>query len=91
MKKIKKAFRRFCRSIRNIQHLFAKLIVAWCVGWGTACSIYAMRILSRTGQDAASLLAVILSFLGGELLFMCLRTVLKEHKHGKDEEEHEDL
>ena len=90
MTKLRRALRRMGKAIRDIPHKFAKLTVAWCVGWGTACSIYAMRILSRTGQDAASLLAVILSFLGGELLFMCLRTVLKEHRR-KDEEEHEDL
>ena len=32
-------------------HLFAKGMVLWCVACGTAASAYAMRILSRTGQD----------------------------------------
>lgn len=45
---------------------------------------YALRILSRTGNDAAGLLAVILGFFGGELLFLCLRTVLKERTTRKD-------
>ena len=90
MKKLRKALRRLCRSIGNIPHKFAKLTVAWCVICGSACCFYAMRILSRTGQDAAGLLGVILSFFGGELLFMCLRTVRKERRHGKDEK-HEDL
>lgn len=47
---------------------------------GTAVSAYAMRILSRTGQDPAALLGVILAFFGGELLLMCLKTVLGKKK-----------
>ena len=69
-------------KLRGIPHLFAKGMVLWCVVCGTAASVYAMRILSHTGHDPAALLGVILAFFGGELLLMCLKTVLKD---GKDE------
>ena len=68
----------------RIRHLFAKGMVLWCVACGTAASAYAMRILSRTGQDPAALLGVILAFFGGELLLMCLKTVLNEKKKPPD-------
>mgnify|MGYP007110290314 CR=1 FL=1 len=69
-------------KLRGIPHLFAKGMVLWCVVCGTAASVYAMRILSHTGHDPAALLGVIQEFFGGELLLMCLKTVLKD---GKDE------
>lgn len=68
--------RRLLDKLRAINHLFAKGMVLWCVICGTAASAYAMRILSRTGHDPAALLGVILAFFGGELLMMCLKTVL---------------
>ena len=71
-------------KLRAVPHLFAKCMVLWCVVCGTAASAYAMRILSRTGRDPAALLGVILAFFGGELLLMCLKTVLSEKK-GKDD------
>ena len=69
-------------QLKTAPHLFAKGMVLWCVVCDTAASVYAMRILSRTGHDPAALLGVILAFFGGELLLMCLKTVLKD---GKDE------
>ena len=69
-------------QLKTAPHLFAKGMVLWCVVCGTAASVYAMRILSRTGHDPAALLGVILAFFGGELLLMCLKTVLKD---GKDD------
>ncbi len=63
-------------KIRGIPHLFGKIIVFWCVGAGTVASAWALRILSRTGHDSAALLGVILAFFGGELLVLCLKTVL---------------
>ena len=65
---------------RAVPHLFAKCMVLWCVLCGTAASAYALRILSRTGHDSAALLGVILAFFGGELLLMCLKTVLKNDR-----------
>jgi len=76
--------RRAWRKFKAIPHLFAKGMVLWCVACGTAASAYAMRILSRTGNDPAALLGVILAFFGGELLLMCLKTVLNGTKR-KDE------
>ena len=73
------------KKISSIPHLFAKLTVVWCVGFGSAASYYALRIMSHTGHDSAELLGVILAFFGGELLVLCLRTILKKDK----EEEHE--
>lgn len=72
--------KRLLDKLRTINHLFAKGMVLWCVICGTAASAYAMRILSRTGHDPAALLGVILAFFGGELLLMCLKTVLGEKK-----------
>lgn len=73
-------------KLRRIPHLFAKGMVIWCVICGTAASAYAMRILSRTGHDPAALLGVILAFFGGELLLMCLKTVLNGTQKRKDDE-----
>lgn len=66
--------------LRAIPHLFAKVMVLWCVICGTAASAYGLRILARTGCDPAAVLGVILAFFGGELLLMCLKTVLNNGK-----------
>lgn len=71
-------------KLRAVPHLFAKLMVLWCVGCGTAACVWSLRIMSHTGQDPAALLGVILAFFGGELLLMCLKTVLGEKR--KDDE-----
>ena len=71
---------RLWKKLRAVPHLFAKCMVLWCVLCGTAASAYALRILSRTGHDPAALLGVILAFFGGELLLMCLKTVLRGGK-----------
>ena len=76
--------RRLRDKLRAVPHLFAKGMVLWCVICGTAASAYALRILSRTGHDPAALLGVILAFFGGELLLMCLKTILNE-KNRKDD------
>ena len=76
--------KRLMEKIRAVPHLFAKLMVLWCVACGTAASAYALRIMSRTGHDPAALLGVILAFFGGELLLMCLKTVLGEKKKPPD-------
>ena len=76
--------RRLLDKLRAVPHLFAKLMVLWCVICGTAASAWALRILSHTGHDPAALLGVILAFFGGELLLMCLKTILNE-KNRKDD------
>ena len=64
--------------MRRIPHLFGKLMVIWCVAMGTVCSLYALRILSRTGQDAGGLLTPVLAFFGGELALMFGRNALQK-------------
>lgn len=78
--------KRLLDKLRGINHLFAKCMVLWCVACGTAFSLYALRILSRTGHDPAGLLGVILAFFGGELLLMCLKTVLNEKSKPKNKD-----
>ena len=74
------AFSRFREWLNSIPHLFAKAMVSWCILCGTAASFYALRIMSRTDNDPAALLGVILGFFGGELLFLVLRTIFNEKK-----------
>ena len=69
--------RKVLSVLKGTPHLFAKIMVLWCVLCGTAACGWSLRILSRTGHDPAALLGVILAFFGGELLLMCLKTVLK--------------
>ena len=88
--------KRLVEKLLTTPHLFSKVIVFWCVAVGTGASAYALRILSRTGHDASTLLGVILAFFGGELLVLCLRTILSEKKTkgaSKDAErnDHENL
>ena len=65
------------RKLSMVPHLFGKGMVVWCVTVGTICSFWSIRVLSRTGQDPSSLLAVILAFFGGELALMFGRHALK--------------
>ena len=68
-------------KIGTIPHLFSKIVVLWCIGFGTAVSVYALRILSRTGHDSAAVLGVILAFFGGELMVLCLKTIVGNKKN----------
>lgn len=79
------ALQKLKKAMGKIDHLFAKMMVGWCVVWGTGCSVYALRGYFRTGYDPSTLLGIILGFLGGELLLMCLRTILKEKKDRNDD------
>lgn len=69
--------------LQAVPHLFGKGAVSWCLFWGTVCSVYALRILSRTGHDPAALLGVILAFLGGELALMFGRDALSDKKKAR--------
>ena len=73
---------RLVKRIGKIPHLFAKVTIAYCVAAASGASWYALRIMSRTGNDPAALL-------GGELLLLCLKTVLK--KDDKEEPTTKDL
>lgn len=72
------------RWFNSIPHLFGKAVVIWCILCMTGFSLYALRILSRTGHDPAALLGVILAPFGGELLMMCLRNVLSNKNARND-------
>ncbi|MBO5339818.1 MAG: hypothetical protein J6A62_02325 [Oscillospiraceae bacterium] len=74
----------FRKWLRSIPHLFGKLMVVWCVAAGTLCSLWALRILSRTGQDASALLAPILAFFGGELALMFGKNALQSKKNKEE-------
>ena len=75
---------RLLDKLRAVPHLFAKCMVLLCVLCGTVACFWSLRILSHTGQDPAPLLGVILAFFGGELLLMCLKTILNEKKRKDD-------
>lgn len=66
----------------NIPHLFAKSTIIYCIVFASGASLWA---LYKQGQGAsmAEVLAIILGFFGGELLMLCLKTILK--KESKDE------
>ena len=66
-------------QMRRIPHLFAKATVVYCVAFATFASLCALYIQARGGAPA-ELLAVILAFFGGELLLLCLKTILKREK-----------
>lgn len=70
--------KRLLERIRAVPHLFAKVTVVYCIAFASGASVYALRILSRTGNDPAALLGIILGFFGGELLLLCLKTILKK-------------
>ena len=63
---------------QTVPHLFAKITVLYCVAFASGASIWALRIISRTGSHPANLLATILGFFGGELLLLCLKTILEK-------------
>ena len=75
-KRGKNLWRKWWSWLWKVPHLFSKLVVLWCVLTATVFSLYAMRILSRTGHDPAALLGVVLAFFGGELLILCLKRIL---------------
>lgn len=68
--------------MKNIPHLFAKATIIYCIAFASGASLWA---LYKQGQGAsmAEVLAIILGFFGGELLMLCLKTILK--KESKDE------
>lgn len=75
---------RFWNRFTSIPHLFAKLTIIYCIVFASGASVYALRILSRTGADATGLLGIIMGFFGGELLLLLLKTVLKKKEDNDD-------
>lgn len=80
--------KRLAEWLKAIPHLFGKVMVIWCVGCGSACCVYALRIMSRTEKDPAALLGVILAFFGGELALMFGRAALKGKEDKRDGSDH---
>lgn len=78
--------KRLMAWLATVPHLFGKLMVVWCVAAGTLCSLWALRILSHTGQDASGLLVPVLAFFGGELALMFGKNALQ----GKKKEDNHD-
>lgn len=70
--------KRLLERIRAVPHLFAKVTVIYCIAFASGASLWSLRILSHTGHDPAALLGIILGFFGGELLLLCLKTILKK-------------
>lgn len=70
--------------MKNVPHMFAKATVIYCIAFATFSSLYA---LCKQGQGFAmsEVLAIVLAFFGGELLLLCLKTVLK--KESNDDED----
>ena len=81
-----KRWKQFVREVSSVPHLFSKLIVTYCIVFTSGAAVWSLRILSRTGYDAAALLGVIVGFFGGELLLLCLKTILRNNK--EDNHEH---
>lgn len=72
------------KRLAKTPHLFAKLVVIYCVAFSSGASLWALRILSRTGHDTAPVLGIILAFFGGELLLLCLKTIFSKRKEDSD-------
>lgn len=62
---------------KPIPHLFAKLTVTYCVAFASGASAWALY-RQGLGFTMTDVLAVVLGFFGGELLLLCLKTVLKK-------------
>lgn len=82
--------KKLLKKIAAIPHLFAKCTIIWCVLWGTGYSGYALHIEGTTGTDVSTTLGIVLGFLGGELLILCLRTIFKADK-SKEEDTNETI
>ena len=70
--------------MKRVNHLFAKSIILYCVLIASLASAYAL-IKQGEGMSMEGVLGITLGFFGGELLLMCLKTVL-----GKEKEDDED-
>lgn len=77
---------KLARRLGKIPHFYAKATIAYCILVVTGASLYSLRIMSRTGNDPAGLLGVILGFFGGELLLLLLKTVLKKENSSNTED-----
>lgn len=65
--------------IRAVPHLFAKTTVVYCVLYATAACTYSLWKQAHGGSMEGTL-ATVLGFFGGELLLLCLKTILKKEE-----------
>lgn len=75
--------------IKKVPHLFAKTTIIYCIACATAASAYAMRA-QAAGMSMEGVLGIVLGFFGGELLLLCLKTVLKQENREETEESDSD-
>ena len=71
------------QKLRAVPHLFAKLTVVYCVIYASLAAGYGMYKQGQ-GFSMEGILAIVLGFFGGELLLLCLKTVLKKDTKGGD-------
>lgn len=72
--------------MKNAPHFFAKLTVIYCIVFASFISLYSLW-KQGAGMSMEGVLAIILGFFGGELLLLCLKTVLKREQ--KEESSHD--
>ena len=72
------------KRLRGVPHLFAKVTIIYCIICATAASAYSLRAQAR-GMSMEGVLGIVLGFFGGELLLLCLKTILKK-EYGYDED-----
>ena len=87
-KRKRKHARRWKRFLA-IPHLFAKSIVIFCILSATAASAFAL-LAQAHGATMDTVLAIVMGFFGGELLLLCLKTILKKDLEEKEEPNDED-
>lgn len=72
------------KHLKGTSHLFAKVTIIYCIICATAASVYAMRA-QAAGMSMEGVLGIVLGFFGGELMLLCLKTILKkEEKNDED-------
>lgn len=72
------------KRLRDIPHLFAKATVIYCIAFATVTSLYALYKQGH-GMSMEGVLGIILGFFGGELLLLCLKTILKKERTDDDD------
>ena len=74
------------KRLREMPHLFAKVTIIYCIAYASAVTAYCVWKQGH-GMQMTDILAVALGFFGGELLLLCLKTVLnkKPKEEPKDE------
>ena len=72
------------QKLRKVPHLFAKIVVIYCVAAATMFSAVTYFLAWSRGMEMSGTLAVIIGFFGGELLLLAMKTILK--KDSKEDE-----